>query len=84
MRFVRPNREGLAPGVRVDLWSYDVRRSWHVYGQGTVRRDGRQIMPDPGVEFHRVTCFFYYLGVLLPRRAGQRAADGADAGVGER
>lgn len=30
VRFIMPNYKDLAPGVRVDLWSYEVSRHWHV------------------------------------------------------
>ncbi|MGH7391689.1 MAG: RHS repeat-associated core domain-containing protein, partial [Candidatus Rokuibacteriota bacterium] len=88
VRFILPNVEQRAPGVRVDLWSYDTRRHWYVYGQGTVRRDGRQIMPDPGVEFHRVTCFFTYIGLpgtappSGPTPAGASGGDPVDLATG--
>jgi RHS repeat-associated protein len=49
-RFVYPNWGELAPGERVDFWTYDPEdRGWHVYGRGTVTPDGEQVMPDPGV-----------------------------------
>src|SRR5262249_7724647 len=56
VRFVLPNVDALPAGSRVALWSYTVQDDWHVYGYSTVSADGRQIVPDVGVEFHRVYC----------------------------
>ena len=57
VRMIMPNREGQSPGLRFDLWSYETgHHGWYVYGQGTVSADGRQIVPDPGVEFFHVKC----------------------------
>jgi RHS repeat-associated protein len=56
VRFVLPNVAGWAPGVRKDLWTHTIVRDWHVFGQGTVTRDGRQLMPDPEAQFIRVPC----------------------------
>lgn len=58
VRFIMPNPENIAPGTRLDLWTYDAKNRWYSYGQGTVSPDGAQIVPDAGVEFHAVTCFF--------------------------
>jgi RHS repeat-associated protein len=45
-----PNYTNLAPGARVDFWTYDPeKRGWYIYGQATVTRDGKQVIPDPGV-----------------------------------
>jgi RHS repeat-associated protein len=60
VRFIVPNMEGHPAGGRVDLWGHSVQKGWYVYGQGTVSADGKQIVPDPGVQFLRVTCI--YLG----------------------
>src|SRR6266542_2416735 len=49
-QIVYPNSTGLAPGTRVEFWDYDPDvRGWYVYGHGTVTRDGKQVVPDPGV-----------------------------------
>src|SRR5215467_6035797 len=58
VRIVLPNVDGLPPGTRVALQSYEPARNWYVYGHGLVSADGTQIVPDAGVEFHRVTCYF--------------------------
>jgi RHS repeat-associated protein len=58
VRFILPNIEGHPAGARVDLWGHSVAKDWYVYGQGTVSADGQQIVPDPGVQFLRVTCIF--------------------------
>jgi RHS repeat-associated protein len=58
VRIILPNHDGLPAGTRVGLQSYEPAKGWFVYGQGMVSADGAQIIPDAGVEFHRVTCFF--------------------------
>jgi RHS repeat-associated protein len=55
-RIVYPNYTHLAPGTRVEFWSYDPDgRGWHVYGHGSVTADGRQVVPDPGVRVYEFT-----------------------------
>jgi RHS repeat-associated protein len=44
---IYPNHQRLAAGTTVEFKTYDPEhRGWHVYGHGTVTRDGRQIVPD--------------------------------------
>src|SRR5262249_16931773 len=58
VRMILPNIDNLPAGTVVSLWSYDAHRSWFSYGQGTVSANGRQIIPDPGVEVHGLPrCF---------------------------
>ena len=61
------------------------RRAGTATARATVSRDGTQIVPDPGVEFHEVTCFFY-LGPILDIIAsiinGVRAGDPVDLATG--
>lgn len=55
-RVIYPNYMDLAPGTRVDFWNYDpARKGWHVYGQGTVTADGKQVVPDPGVRVYELS-----------------------------
>jgi len=59
VRILLPNVDHLPAGTRVDLTHYNYYRGgWSTYGQGTVSDDGRQIVPDPGVEFKRLGCAF--------------------------
>jgi RHS repeat-associated protein len=59
VRVILPNADQLAPGTRLDLTHYSYYRGgWTVYGQGAVSADGRQIVPDPGVQFRRLGCAF--------------------------
>jgi RHS repeat-associated protein len=59
VRIILPNADHLPAGARVDLTHYNYYRGgWSTYGQGTVSDDGRQIVPDPGVEFKRLGCAF--------------------------
>jgi RHS repeat-associated protein len=62
VRIIYPNISGLAPATRVDLMTYNAARGWYVYGQGEVSGDGRQIVPDSGVEFHRLGCLMMIAG----------------------
>jgi hypothetical protein len=56
---IMPNPAGLPAGLRLDLWSYETgHHGWYAYGQGTVARDERQIIPDAGVAFFTVKCAF--------------------------
>jgi hypothetical protein len=76
---------GLAPGTRVALQSYEPGKQWFTYGQGLVSADGTQIVPEAGVEFHRVTCYLT-LGNLVSFLAailgGLRAGDPVDIATG--
>ena len=62
VRIIFPNISRLAPGLKVDLMTYTSGRGWFTYGQGQVTDDGKQIVPDPGVEFHRLGCLQMILG----------------------
>jgi RHS repeat-associated protein len=55
---VFPNSEHLRAGTRVDYWTYDpkIKGGWFIYGGGRVTQDGKQIVPDPGVVLHRLSC----------------------------
>jgi RHS repeat-associated protein len=83
-RLIYPNFSRSKPGTRIDFWNYDSHeRGWYVYGQGTVTRDGKQVMPDPGVVIHE----FSGAMVALPStsqaqgpNAACQAADAAKAG----
>jgi RHS repeat-associated protein len=47
---IYPNYTHLPRGQRVPFWNYDPDdRGWFIYGQGTVARDSRHIVPDSGV-----------------------------------
>src|SRR5262249_45943398 len=57
IRIVLPNVDQLPPGTRLELTHYSYYRGgWTTYGEGAVSADGRQIVPDPGVEFKRLGC----------------------------
>ena len=58
LRIVYPNYGGLPAGAHVPLWDYDAAKGgWYIYGEGTVTKDGRQIMPNPGVELPGMHCY---------------------------
>ncbi|WP_306210107.1 RHS repeat-associated core domain-containing protein [Actinoplanes sp. RD1] len=53
---VYPNYTHEPPGTRTQFWNYDPDgKGWHIYGLGRVSKDGKQIVPDPGVRFYRLT-----------------------------
>jgi RHS repeat-associated protein len=86
VRIILPNHDRLPAGSRVALWSYSAwQGGWYEYGQGTVSRDGRQIVPDAGVDLKRVTCYFT-LGPsaahAAPVVAGARDGDPVDLATG--
>jgi hypothetical protein len=86
VRLVLPNHDRLPAGTRVALSSYSAwQGGWYQYGYGTVSADARQIVPDPGVELERVTCYFT-LGLPAtfpaPVLAGVRDGDPVDLATG--
>ena len=64
VRVIYPNYQGLPAGTRVNFWNYDPANGWRVYGQGTVTRDAKQVMPDQGVGFRQIMSFGYGLGTV--------------------
>jgi RHS repeat-associated protein len=55
-RLIYPNYTAQKPGETMDFWRYDPEdRGWDVYGQGAVSRDGRQVVPNPGVSIYEFT-----------------------------
>jgi len=51
-----PNQGKSRPGTRFDFWNYDPDvKGWYIYGHGTVSPDGRQVIPDPGVQIYEFT-----------------------------
>ncbi len=86
-RLIYPNRRQAPPGTRFDFWHYDPGgKGWHVYGQGTVTPDGRQIEPDPGVAVYEFTGAMVATPSLAPLIgaivAGLRAGDPVDVATG--
>ena len=55
-RIIYPNYTGAAAGTRVQFWNYDPDvKGWYVYGKGTVTKNGKQVVPDPGVRIWEFT-----------------------------
>jgi RHS repeat-associated protein len=55
-RLFYPNSHDAKPGTPFDFWNYDApQKGWYVYGLGTVSTDGKQIVPNPGVEIYEFT-----------------------------
>jgi RHS repeat-associated protein len=87
-RLVYPNFSGAEPGARIDFWNYDTqRKGWYIYGKGRVSKDGRQVLPDPGVEIYELTGAMISLPSGAPDEgpppggcgSGGAAADGCNA-----
>jgi RHS repeat-associated protein len=80
LRIVYPNYGGIPAGTNVPLWDYDAAKGgWYIYGTGTVTKDGRQVVPDPGVELPGMHCyggFFDYIGPILSPILGGFLAGG--------
>ena len=86
VRIVLPNVDQLPLGTRLELTHYSYYRGgWTTYGQAAVGTGGRQIVPDPGVEFKRLGCA-YVLGpdqaAAAPIPGGVRDGDPIDLGTG--
>jgi YD repeat-containing protein len=72
-RIIYPNLSHAAPGTRVGFWTYDPETvGWHVYGQGTVTADGRQVVPDPGVAIYEFTGAMIIVTGKTPPPTGPR------------
>jgi RHS repeat-associated protein len=54
-RIIYPNITKEPPGTRINFWNYDPEeKGWHIYGRGTVTRDGGQVVPDEGVSVYEL------------------------------
>lgn len=52
-RLFYPNAENLPPGSPFNFWNYDATgKGWYVYGQGQVTADGKEVVPNNGVEIY--------------------------------
>jgi RHS repeat-associated protein len=55
-RLFYPNAENLPPGAPFNFWNYDAAgQGWYVYGQGAVTADGKEVVPNSGVEIYGFT-----------------------------
>ncbi|UVS79156.1 DNRLRE domain-containing protein [Actinokineospora sp. UTMC 2448] len=85
---VYPNYTKEPPGTRTQFWNYDPDgKGWHIYGQGTVSADGKQIVPDDDVKFYRLTGAMTAVpGMNPPPKApipgGQLGGDPVDLATG--
>ncbi|WP_146160792.1 RHS repeat domain-containing protein [Deinococcus arcticus] len=53
---VYPNYSGDDVGAPGIFWNYDpLERGWYTYGRGAVSRDGRQVIPNEGVQIYAFT-----------------------------
>jgi hypothetical protein len=74
IRVIYPNLGGQKPGTLADFWRYDpLQKGWYVYGQGKASADGRQVLPDPGVDLYDSIGFMYVPGgAPRPRKRAHR------------
>jgi RHS repeat-associated protein len=85
---VYPNKFHARPGQRVEFYSYDPRgQGWHVYGEGTVTPNGKQIKFDPGTRQYELTSSGVSLGCIpcflaIGALAGWFAGDPVDVPTG--
>lgn len=55
-QIIYPNWGHLPPGQRVDFWNYNPSdKGWYVYGEGTVSKNGQQVVPDTNVRVWEFT-----------------------------
>ncbi|GIF00007.1 hypothetical protein Ari01nite_74710 [Paractinoplanes rishiriensis] len=87
-RIIYPNYTKEAPGTRTQFWNYDPDvKGWHLYGLGTVSKNGKQIIPDPEVKFYRLTGAMTAVpgmnpALRAPIANGSRVADPVDPSTG--
>jgi RHS repeat-associated protein len=85
---IYPNYTKEAPGTRTQFWNYDPDgKGWHIYGYGTVSKNGKQIVPDKNVKFYRLTGAMTAVpGMnpprIAPRPNGVRLGDPVDPATG--
>ncbi|QLE56856.1 Ig-like domain-containing protein [Nostoc sp. TCL26-01] len=67
-----PNLEGLAPGEKSLIWSFDHDAGkWVIIGNGTVSEDGKTIVSDPGVGIIAPGWHFTISGTTAKQRIGE-------------
>jgi RHS repeat-associated protein len=85
-QIIYPNYSHLPPGQKVPFWNYDPgKRSWYIYGEGTVSGSGKRIIPGPGVRVWEFTGAMISGSVPPPKPpvpCGASAADPVDLGSG--
>jgi YD repeat-containing protein len=70
-QIIYPNDTHLPAGERVPFWNYEAGgRGWYVYGYGTVSANGKQVVPDPGVEIWELTGAMYTSEPKPPHPSG--------------
>jgi RHS repeat-associated protein len=70
-RLFYPNYQREVPGAKGVFWNYDpYERGWFVYGLGTISRDGRQSIPDPGVVITEFSGAMFNSGNAAPGDGG--------------
>jgi RHS repeat-associated protein len=78
-QIVYPNWGHLRPGQRAEFWNYDPEdQGWYVYGRGTVTKDGKQVVPDPGVRVWQFTGAMLASSPLPPGTAPTGEASSGD------
>jgi len=80
-----PNWRNAKPGTAFDFWNYDpTGKGWYVYGEGHVSKDGKSVVPDPGVEIYEFTGAMVGSPSVAPAVGGNgpTAADPVDLSTG--
>ncbi|MGI0013411.1 MAG: DUF6531 domain-containing protein, partial [Nitrososphaera sp.] len=66
-RIIYPNATNQPPGARFNFWHYDPEpRGWYIYGMGSVTKDGKQVVPDPGASIYEFTGAMFESGSAPP------------------
>lgn len=77
-RLFYPNSSHSVPGTNFNFWNYDpADKGWFIYGQGSVAANGKQIVPDLGVEIYEFTGAMVDSKTYAPLR-GPRPGDPSD------
>ncbi|HKV94283.1 MAG TPA: kelch repeat-containing protein [Candidatus Angelobacter sp.] len=88
-RLIYPNAFDLKPGAPFDFWNYDAdAKGWYIYGNGKVSDDGKNIVPNPGVEIYEFTGAMVGSatgapGIGRPKGSNAQAGDPIDLSTGQ-
>jgi RHS repeat-associated protein len=66
-----PNWRKARPGTSFDFWNYDPeQKGWYVYGEGSVSKDSKSVVPDAGVEIYQFTGAMLGTTSAMPNQFG--------------
>jgi YD repeat-containing protein len=83
-RVIYPNYANVARGKRMLFWNHDpAERGWHVYGEGKVSDDRKNVVPDANVGVYQFSGFMVSVpGTPPPSPCPCPAPDGGGSGGG--